>query len=77
MISILVENDRLVRKLNEFRRHPDWLRAFNAVLASGQFLSPLPDGRRGIFEKDFPGLTEAVDQQFVDDIARATPKEPK
>jgi hypothetical protein len=58
------------KKLDAFRRHPDWRHALKRVLDSKRFLTNFPDGTRGIVEYDLPALSEAADQEFIDEIIR-------
>jgi hypothetical protein len=53
-INILIEHTLAMQKLNQFRRHPDWHKAFEQVLASGLL-----------------ALSDAVDQQFIDNNIRS------
>lgn len=76
MDNILIAHALALQKLKQFRRHPDWHKAFEQVLTSGRFLTTLPDGTRGIMEKDFPALNDAVDQQFIDNNIRSEPLQP-
>jgi hypothetical protein len=70
-INILIEHTLAMQKLNQFRRHPDWHKAFEQVLASGRFLTTFPDGTRGILQKNLLALSDAVDQQFIDNNIRS------
>jgi hypothetical protein len=58
------------KKIDAFRRHPDWKRAFKRVLDSKRFLTTFPDGTRGILDEDLFALGDATDQEFIDEIIR-------
>jgi hypothetical protein len=71
--KINIEFEKLVNKLTQFRRHPDYRRAFDRILSTKreQFLTvELPDGRRGIPETAVETLIDAVDQEFIEEIIR-------
>ena len=58
----------LTQKLSRFRRHPDWKAAFKKVALL--FTVDLPDGQRGVHERDITTLFELADEQFFVDIIK-------
>ena len=62
-------------KLDQFRRHPDWVAALSRCWEkhreSSLFVT-LEDGRRGVHSENLLVLRELADQEFIDAIIRQT-----
>jgi hypothetical protein len=60
------------KKLNQFRRHPDYAKALRKIFDSADDLKTTSDGKMldGILDENLQEWQNRADQEFIDEIIR-------